>query len=322
MGKSDKIESFIWYEKYRHKKLSKMILPDETLDLLNNFIDKGEVPHLMLKGPPGSGKTTIAMILINKLAAGRLVLNASSDDRGIATVKTKVKQFAAAKTADKSKLNIVFFDEADGLTTDAQFALKNTIETFHKNCRFIFTCNEIDKIIPPIQSRCIHLNFETPPFEIVVKNCRRILKTEGIDSKRKDIKTIVSRYYPDIRSVINNLQACSVTGKFNTKHVLDRFDPMLIIDYINKGKIFAARNLWSDTFDFTRLYKALANIISTNEKKCAIDLKHDQRSDALLILAEYLYKDHTIADRELNFTACVIEIMNLTGASIDFKSTS
>ena len=310
----------IWYEKYRPKKLKQLALDDKTKDLLQSYLDDGEIPHLMLHGPAGSGKTTISMILIKALASAKLLLNASSDDRGIATVKTKVKQFAAAKTMLKNKVNIVLFDEADGLTPDSQLALKNTIETFHKNCRFIFTCNEIDKVIEPIQSRCVMLRFETPPETAIVKHCRTILKQESIKHTRKNIRKIVERYYPDVRSIVNNLQACSISGRLSPDNYLDRFNPNDFVTYVNAGLLFAARGLWSDVTDFTRLYKALANIVSTDEDECAFDLKDEQRAEALLIIAEYLYKDRTIADRELNFTACVIEIMNLMELKIDFKT--
>lgn len=314
------MKQLIWYEKYRPKELGQLALDENISDMLEHYLEQGEIPHLMFHGPAGSGKTTISMILIKKLASARLLLNASSDDRGIATVKTKVKQFAAAKTMDKKKLNIVLFDEADGLTPDSQLALKNTIETFHKNCRFIFTCNEIDKVIEPIKSRCVTIRFETPPKTAIIKHCRTILKKEKIKFKRKNLKTIVERYYPDVRSIINNIQACSVSGNLSPDQLLDRFDPNSFLVYLNEGLLFAARNMYSDVQDFTRLYKALATMITTDEDECAIKLPKDTRPEALLIVAEYLYKDRTIADREINFTACVIELMNLMELDIDFQT--
>lgn len=314
------MKNLIWYEKYRPKELDELALDEAIAEMLNHYVEQGEIPHLMLHGPAGSGKTTISMILIKKLASARLLLNASSDDRGIATVKTKVKQFAAAKTMHKNKLNIVLFDEADGLTPDSQLALKNTIETFHKNCRFIFTCNEIDKVIEPIKSRCVVIRFETPPESTIIKHCRKILKKEKVAFKRKNLKTVVERYYPDVRSIINNLQACSVSGTLSPDQVLDRFNPNNFLVYLNEGLLFAARGMWSDVQDFTRLYKTLARLIMTDEDKCAINLDDDQRPEALLVVAEYLFKDKTIADREINFTACIIELMNLMELKIDFKT--
>lgn len=314
------MKNLIWYEKYRPKELDQLALDEAVAEMLHHYIEQGEIPHLMLHGPAGSGKTTIAMILIRKLASARLLLNASSDDRGIATVKTKVKQFAAAKTMHKNKLNIVLFDEADGLTPESQLALKNTIETFHKNCRFIFTCNEIDKVIEPIKSRCVTIRFETPPETSIIQHCRSILKQEKIKFKRKHLKTIVERYYPDVRSIINNVQACSTKGVLSPDQYLDRFDPNSFLVYLNEGLLFAARGMWADVQDFTRLYKALARMITTDEDKCAIKLSNEARPEALLIVAEYLYKDRTIADREINFTACVIEIMNLMELKIDFQT--
>lgn len=314
------MKDLIWYEKYRPKELGDLALEESTKDKLDHYIEKGEIPHLMFYGPAGSGKTTISQILISKLSSARLLLNASSEDRGIATVKTKVKQFAASKTMNKKKLNIVLFDEAEGLTADSQMALKNTIETFHKNCRFIFTTNAIDKIIEPIKSRCVNIRFETPPQSSIIKHCRKILKKEKITFKRKDLKTVVERYYPDVRSIINNVQACSISGTLSPDQVLDRFDVKSFLVYLNEGLLFAARNQWSDVQDFTRLYKALATMITTDEDKCALGLADEVRPEALLVVAEYLYKDKTIADREINFTACIIELMNLMELKIDFKT--
>ena len=314
------MKNLFWYEKYRPKDLKELALEDSTREMLEHYIEQGEIPHLMFYGPAGSGKTTISMILIKKLASARLLLNASSDDRGIATVKTKVKQFAAAKTLNKKKLNIVLFDEADGLTPDSQLALKNTIETFHKNCRFIFTCNMIDKVIEPIKSRCVVVRFETPPVGTIIRHCSRILKKEKVAFKRKNLKTVVERYYPDVRSIVNNVQACSVSGTLSPDQYLDRFDVRSFLVYLNEGLLFAARNMWSEVQDFTRLYKTLATLITTDEDECAIKLPEEARPEALLIVAEYLFKDKTIADREINFTACIIELMNMMELKIDFKT--
>lgn len=316
------MKNLIWYEKYRPKELDQLALDESVAEMLNHYVDQNEIPHLMFYGPAGSGKTTIAMILIRKLASARLLLNASSDDRGIATVKTKVKQFAAAKTMHKNKLNIVLFDEADGLTPDSQLALKNTIETFHKNCRFIFTCNMIDKVIEPIKSRCVTIHFETPPKGTIIRHCSKILKKEKVAFKRKNLKKIVERYYPDVRSIINNVQACSVSMTLLPDQVLDRFDVKSFLVYLNEGLLFAARNQWSDVQDFTRLYRALAEMIVTDEDKCPINLPEESRPEALLIVADYLDKDKTIADREINFMACVTELMLLMmePKQIDFKT--
>jgi len=315
------MQDLIWYEKYRPTRIGALALKDATRNQLDSYLESGEIPHLLFYGPAGSGKTTIANILIKNLASGRLLLNASSDDRGIATVKTKVKQFASSKTMIRGKTNVVLFDEADGLTADAQMALKNTIEKYHQNCRFIFTCNEIDKVIEPIKSRCTTLHFETPPESEIIKHCRRILRKEKIAYKPKDVRIVVERYYPDVRSIINNLQACSTNDAktLNTTDYLDKFDANLFINYIQGGLLFAIRGLYAETQDFSRLFRTLANLIGQYEE-CRIGLEDDQRAEALLIIADYLYKDKTITDRELNFTACVIEIMNLLEVKIDFKT--
>ena len=304
------MKNLIWYEKYRQKKLSQLALPEAQMEMLEQYVSNKEIPHLLFCGPPGSGKTTISRILIDKVAANKLMLNASSSDRGIDIIKNKVKSFAMSQRQE-SKLNVVFFDEADGLTTQAQDALKNTIESFHKNCRFIFTCNEIDKIISPIISRCIVFKLDTLPQDDLLRYIKNILTKEKIIYKTKDIKTITEQFYPDIRSVINNIQFCSVSGKLNAKKTLSFFDFKEIGALINKGKITALRNLWKDSINFLPLYKWLFNI-------WLFKVKEDLRPDIAIVIAEYLNRDKNIANKEINTTACILEIMNVLELEISF----
>jgi DNA polymerase III delta prime subunit len=210
------IDKFIWYEKYRPKSIDEMVLPEKTREMFESFIEDREIPHLFLYGPKGTGKTTISRILIDKCSGAKLILNASSNDRGIETVKTKVKNFARSKKANE-ELNICFMDEADGLTVDAQFALKNTIEAYHNNCRFIFTANHPHKVIEEIHSRCVVVHFDELNVKDIYRICRKIMKTEDIEFTRRDIVEVISEYAPDIRSIINRLQAGSISGVFRIK---------------------------------------------------------------------------------------------------------
>lgn len=305
------MKDLIWAEKHRPKNLDSMVLWEHYLEAFEKYINQKEIPHLLFHGPAGSGKTTLARILLKNIASSSLNLNASSSDRGIATVKGIVKSFAASKPSKGNRLNIVFLDEADGLTSDAQNALLNTIEKYHSNCRFILTCNQIEKLIEPLVSRCIIYQFESLPIRNVRLMCSRILKKEKIKIDRKTLSDIVDRYYPDVRSIINNLQACSVSGEL-TNQYLDRLDPELFITLLKNGEIFALREMWANARDFTRLYSFLF-------ENCGVLTKNnDDKADSMIAIAEYLHKDKTIADREINFTACVLEILAISGRKINF----
>lgn len=298
------MKSSIWFEKHRPTKLSQLALDPAIREKLEQYIEAEEIPHLLFSGPPGSGKTTISKILMRHCSGVGMTLNASSTDRGIDVIKTKVKEFAASMLANRDKKNVVFFDEADGLSIDAQRALKNTIETFEGNCRFIFTANEIGKIDDAIKSRCMHYTFTTIPKRQIKRQCKKLLRKEKIKFDREDMANIVDIFYPDIRSVINNLQACSIDGKLKAKAVIQvGIDSDELFKLIDRGKIGEIRELWAGTWDFTWLYDVLFNdYLETKSKDregCAI---------AALSIAEYLYRDSQIVDREINATACLVQI--------------
>src|SRR3989304_4234856 len=237
-------KNLIWYEKHRPKSIGDLILNDYIQKHLNSYIKKKEIPHLLLTGPAGSGKTTIANILIEQCASNYLTLNASSEDRGIATIKTKVRHFASKLRLDKNKINIIFMDEADGLSHDSQGALKNTIERYQSNCRFIFSANELQQIQSPIRSRCTHFQFDTLPFKATLISCKKILKHEKVQYEKSDIKIIIKKYYPDVRSIINNLQSCSIDNNLNLKHMMDKEPNLdLLKNLLVKAKIGAIREM-------------------------------------------------------------------------------
>lgn len=297
------MKNLIWYEKYRAQKLKQLVLPKDHRKVFRGYIREGQIPHLLFYGPAGSGKTTLASILIHECASGALTLNASSNDRGIATIKKKVKQFASAQRIDDDKLNVVLFDEADGLTSDAQMALKNTIETYHKNCRFIFTANEIDKIIEPIASRCTMFRFWSPPEDYVIEFMENILINEEIRFKKKDVLTIVDRYKPDIRSMINNLQSAAVGGRLKLGDALIGFTEEEFLSLLDDGKIGKIRKLLAGTTDFVWLYKLLFN-------QYLPACEEELRPGIATVIADYLWRDKTVADREINVVACMIELCN------------
>jgi DNA polymerase III gamma/tau subunit len=309
-----KMKNKIWYEKYRQKDIESLSLERPVKDKMREFIEDKEIPHLLFTGPPGSGKTTLALILIDCCASAKLELNGSSKDRGVEVIKTKVSEFARSMRRNKELKNIIFFDEADGLTRDSQRALKNTIERYSDNCRFIFAANDFGAIDEAIYSRCTHFVFESIPKPKIIKYCKQILQQENISfENKKDIQFIVNKFYPDIRSVLNNLQNCSIGGKLNIKNLLDiELNLEDLIKLIKKGEIGKIRNLWANTTNFNWLWKFLINDFIPNMKD------NDAASASAITTAEYMYRDAIVVDREINATACIIDIMNNMELTIKF----
>lgn len=301
------LDNYIWYEKYRPRSLEDMILSKSNRRILAKYLKDKDIPHLLFYGTQGSGKTTTALIIIKELKAVKLILNASSEDRGIDTIKGKVKQFASSQS---ESIKIVFLDEADYLTPSAQPALRNTIETYSKTCRFILTANEVDRIIPALQSRCILLEFSTFPKDKVYELVSNILTKEEVKWKQTDIRSVIERYYPDIRSIINIIQSCSVKGRLSIKELpyvtldLKEFDRLLI-----KGELGKLREKWAGSIDFTWLYKHLFNefIPSLSEKYSK------QKAEMAMEVATYMYQDSLVVDKEINFAGCCISLMQLMG---------
>lgn len=304
------MQDFIWYEKYRPKKLKDLVLPSPHRKAFKRFIKSGEIPHLCFHGPAGSGKTSLSRILITKCSSSALILNASAADRGISTVKKKVKQFASSVRRG-DRLKVVFFDEANGLTPEAQEALKNTVETFQKNCRFIFTTNELDKITSPILSRCQLFKFDSMPEGSLLNYLEGILESEEIEYKEKDVEKISKMYYPDVRTIMNCLQACSIGGTFDLKQVLTTVDTKLLSTHINKGRIFELRSMFAGASDFLWVYKWLFN-------DYVWKMPEEARAEAALIVADYLNRDKNIADKEINLSACCLELMELLDVELKF----
>ena len=305
-------DELIWYEKYRPKKISDMVLKLKQARIFAEWIKKAEIPHLLFYGPAGSGKTTLARILIDGCAGRSLILNASAEDRGVGVIKEKVKQFASTKSLS-AKMNIVFFDEANGLTYDAQEALKNTIERFHENCRFIFATNEFDRITPPIVSRCQVFEFGLLPQEKMADNVMDILEKEKIKFKEQEVDNIVELFYPDFRTIINTVQLHSSNSKLNYNQATKVYgNKTELRDLILKGQIFKARQMLAGVPDYLWVYRYLFNEFIPKE------VGVEAQSEAAVMVAEYLHRNSTIIDKEINIAACIVELMGIVGTEIDF----
>lgn len=303
------MKELIWYEKYRPIDVDDMVLPESTESFVEECIEDGGIPHLLFYGPQGSGKTTLARILITGINAVSMELNASSDDRGVATVKGKIKLFASSKS-DRPK--IVFLDEADGLTTDAQEALRNTIETYSNSTKFILTANNIGAIISPIQSRCMCIEMSQFEKDALIEHCEKILKQEDVDYDDDDVRKIVDLHYPDIRTVINSLQMCSVDGELDIDAAQQyNIDFELFAEHMDSGKLRAIRRMMGRVRDFTPAYRYLFD-------RYIRQVDPDAKPKIATLIAEYMYRDRLVVDKEINFAACCVSIMMADDVEIDF----
>lgn len=211
---SEFVEKYLWIEKYRPKELSDLVLPDSYRIKFEKCIQEKEVPHCLFCGPPGSGKTTLALILIDKILGGKvdlLKLNGSVAT-GIDNVRMLIEDFCAAPVMS-SKHRICFIDEFEYMSQNAQAALRNIIETYHVNCRFLLTCNYIHKVIDPLQSRVQTFLFDKLPAMYVLEFIKKILNSEKVEYSEDFIKKIISMYYPDVRKVINTIESKVVDNK-------------------------------------------------------------------------------------------------------------
>ena len=300
------IRNTIWYERHRPKSIADMVLSEQYAKSFASYIENGEIPHLLFFGPAGSGKTTTAFILLDALNCSRLVLNASSKDRNIETMRGKVKTFASSLSLN-GQPKVVFMDEADGMLGDAQRALKNTIEAYSAQCRFIFTCNDIDRIDPAIKSRCIKYEFTAFPQGQLIDQLGVILKKESVSYAQEDIEKIIGQFYPDIRSIVNTLQACSIGGKLDPAVVSKTaVDPNQALDLILDGEVGKLRVLLSGITDFNFLYKFLFDVLLTVD-----DLSSEEKKETVALLGEHLFRDASVANREINFIDCVIKLMGV-----------
>jgi len=306
-------ENFLWVEKYRPKKIEDCILPDVTKKTFKDFVEKGEVPNLLLAGPAGCGKTTVAKALCHELGADYYVINGSDEGRFLDTVRNQAKNFASTVSLSSSaKHKVIIIDEADNTTPDVQLLLRANIETFYKNCRFIFTCNYKNKIIEPLHSRCAVVEFSIKGKEKqgiaaqFFKRLQEVLVAEGVEYDNKVLVEIINKHFPDWRRVLNECQRYSVGGSIDSA-ILATFDDVKTNDLVKylKEKNFKEVRKWVVANLDNDAGIVLRNVYDALYSR----LDGPSIAAAVLIVAKYQYQSAFVADQEINLLAALTEIM-------------
>ena len=304
---------FLFVEKYRPQVIEDCILPDDTKKTFKEFVAKGEIPNLLLAGPPGIGKTTIAKALCNELGADYYVINGSDEGRFLDTVRNQAKNFASTVSLQgNDRHKVIIIDEADNTGNDVQLLLRANIEAFYNNCRFIFTCNYKNKIIEPLHSRCAVIDFTIKGKQRVqlagsfFQRLQSILDVERIEYDQKVVAELVSKHFPDFRRVLNECQRYSTGGKIDSG-ILASFSDISVNELVKniKEKNFAEVRKWvvnnldnDSSVLLRRLYDALLT-----------SLENPSIPAAVLIIAKYQYQIAFVADQEINLLAALTEIM-------------
>ena len=305
---------FLWVEQYRPKTIEDCILPEQTKKTFLEFLKKKEIPNMLLSGTAGTGKTTVARALCEQLNADYIVINGSDEGRQIDTLRHKIKNFASTVSFNtESKHKVVIIDEADYMNAESvQPALRNFIETFYKNCRFILTCNYPYKFIEPLRSRFTQIDFKIVNGQKVktatalLTRLGKILDEQKVSYDKKVLAELIQKYYPDFRKTINELQRYSVNGKidsgifYNQKEadIKSLFASLKKKDF-NETRKWVVNNLSVAPADLFR-------IIYDSSK----EYLHPQSvPQAILLLAGYQYKSAFVADQEINLLAAMTEIM-------------
>ena len=304
-----KTENTLWVEKYRPQTLKDYIGNDLLKEKVQSYLDNNDVPHLLLYGKAGTGKTTLAKIIAQTIECDMMVINAS-DENNVETVRNKVKNFASG--AGFKGFKIIILDEFDYMTPNAQAILRNLMETFSRHTRFILTCNYHEKIIEPILSRCQTFAVNPPSKKEVAVHVTDILNKEGIRFDVKDVADIISSFYPDIRRVMNTCQLQSSKGelKVDKQTILQADFKNKIVDLLASGEekrnaYMQIRQIVGDNKvnDFAELYTALYERLD--------DYAAGNTANVILELAQGQFRDALVIDKEICFMATIIAIINI-----------
>ena len=309
------MDHLLWVERYRPQTVEECILPERLKATFQEYVNQKEIPNLLLTGGAGVGKTTIAKAMCNETGCDYMILN-GSDENGVDTIRVKIKNYASSMSFTGGR-KVVILDEADYLTPNAQAILRNAIEEFAVNCSFIFTCNFKSRIIEPLHSRCAVIDFRLVNGEkakmasAFFKRITHILDTEKVEYDEKVIAELIKKHFPDFRRAINELQRYSQLGKIDVG-ILSQIGDISISQIVKhlKEKDFTSVRKWAATTDidsttfFRKLYDALYDIA-----------KPQSIPQAVIIIADYQYKQAFVADQEINLVACLTELM----ANVEFK---
>jgi DNA polymerase III delta prime subunit len=306
---------YLWVEKWRPKKISDCILPTAQRKVFQEMIDKGDIQNMLLCGSAGVGKTTVAKALCEEMELDYLFINASLEN-GIDVLRTKISQFAST-VSFTGKTKVVILDEADYTNPQSfQPALRGFIEEFSQNCRFIFTCNFKNRIIPPLHSRCSVIEFKIDKSEkpkiaaAFFKRLSEILNIEKVEFDQKAVAKVVEKHFPDYRRILNELQRYSSSGRID-EGILVNLGEVNMTDLISslKDKDWKRMRTWvvnNIDNDPATLFRKIYDTLTDQVK---------QVPQLVLLLADYQYKSAFCADQEINLVACLTEIM----ASIEIK---
>jgi DNA polymerase III delta prime subunit len=306
-----KSDEFLWVEKYRPQTIEDAILPKHLEKTFLDFVNQGEIPNLLLCGSAGVGKTTVAKALCQQMGYDWIILNGSSEG-DIDTLRNKITNFASTVSFGGGG-KVVIYDEADYLTAVTQPALRNFIEEFSKNCRFIFTCNYKNKIIPALHSRCSVIEFNIPKEEKPAlagnffKRVTQILKEESVEFENGPVAKIVEKFFPDFRRTLNELQKISTAGRIDASSASNTGDVEIkaVVNYC-KTKDFQKMRKWvADTIhttDAQDIYRKVYDTMSEHMQPQSIPL-------VVLKIADYQYKNVHVADQEVNMVAFFTEVM-------------
>jgi replication factor C small subunit len=303
------INNTLWVEKYRPDILENYVGNENLKETISKYIEQNDIQNLIFYGPAGTGKTTLAKLLVKNINCDFIYINAS-DERGIETIRDKVSGFAS--TMSFKPLKVVILDEADFLTIQAQASLRNVIETFSKSTRFILTCNYIERIIDPLQSRCQTLKIVPPSKADVARHLCKVLSQENVNYDTDSVVNIVKKQYPDVRKMLNICQMSSKKGELvvDSQTLVSSNYIDQIIELLPNNKSFKQiRQIIADSNvdDFEALYKALYE---------RIDEYTTRDAEAIITIEEYLYHANFRIDKEINVMACIAKLLTLTGKKV------